>query len=187
MSTESELIQNTKNGDQEAFRQLMNIYARRIYALAFDLAGDQHDAEDLTQEVFIKMYRNIDQFRGQSLLYTWLHRITINTWLNMKNSKLYRSRKLEMSMDDEEMHQDKQKQLVMNETEMTDFQKHIELCLNRLSKKERTAFVLRHYHEKSIKEIAGSTGLTSGTVKSLLFRAVRKLRKNMAYYNQEVA
>ena len=187
MSTEKTLIQKTINGDQAAFRQLMNLFARRIYALAFDLAGDQYDAEDLTQEVFIKMYRNLEQFRGESTVYTWLHRITINTWLNMKNSKLYKNKKMEMSIDEEDLYQEKQMQLVINQTEITDFQKHIEFSLNKLSKKEKIAFVLRHYHEQSIKEIAQTTGLTSGTIKSLLFRAVKKLRKNMSYYNQEVA
>jgi RNA polymerase sigma-70 factor (ECF subfamily) len=187
MSAENTLIQKTIEGDQTAFRQLMNIYARRIYALAFDLAGDQYDAEDLTQEVFIKMYKNLDQFRGDSSLYTWLHRITLNTWLNMKNSKLYKKRKMELSIDEEDLYQEKKMQLVINQREITDFQKHIEFSLNKLSKKEKMAFVLKHYHDQSIKEIADTTGLTSGTVKSLLFRAVKKLRKNLSYYNQEVA
>ena len=92
-----------------------------------------------------------------------------------------------MSIDKDDLYQEKQMQLVINQTEITDFQKHIEFSLNKLSKKEKTAFVLRHYHEQSIKEIAQTTGLTSGTIKSLLFRAVKKLRKNMSYYNQEVA
>ena len=187
MSTDALNIENVKNGDHNAFRQLMDTHARRIYALALDLANDPQDAEDLTQEVFIKMYNNIDQFRGDASLYSWLHRITVNTWINMKRSKIYKKKTMEQSIYEEKYYHENDENLVTNPEELTDLQKHIENSMNTLSKKERLVFVLRHYHDQSLKEIAETTHLKTGTIKSLLFRAVKKLRKNMAYYQHEVA
>ncbi len=187
MSAEEIIVQKVKDGDQLAFRQLVNLYSKRLYGLAYDLAGDQQDAEDLIQEVFMKVYTNIGKFRGDASLNTWLHRITVNTWINMKKSKLFRIKKIEQRMDEcGELHKGEGSRIA-EQDQLTDLQKHIEICLNKLSNKERLIFVLRHFHDQSLREISDSTNLTVGTVKSLLFRAVKKLRKSMAYYYQEVS
>jgi RNA polymerase sigma factor (sigma-70 family) len=79
---EDKLIERAQEGDQEAFCLLARSYQRRIYALALHYTRDPHEAEDLSQEVWLKAYRAIGGFRGEAGFYTWLRRITVNTFLN---------------------------------------------------------------------------------------------------------
>jgi RNA polymerase sigma-70 factor (ECF subfamily) len=187
MTAEKVLIVQAQQGNQNAFRQLVDIYARRVFDLTFDLTGNHADAEDLTQEVFIKVYRHLAKFRGDSSLMTWIHRITINSWINMKKSAYFKRRQSETSIHEKPENALNIPELNIVQNEFSDLEQHIEMSLARLSKKEKIAFVLRHYHELQIKEIARMINVTPGTVKSLLFRAVLKLRKSLEYYEQEVA
>lgn len=168
-----------------AFREIVERHKRRVYYLALDLSGNHHDAEDLTQEVFIKAYRALDRFRGEAQLHTWLYRITINTYLNTKRKKALAFMRLRDDFEDATFEQEStpppddgvQKRIALQ---------HIEAALKALSPKERSAFVLRHYHDMSIKEIAAVMDVAEGTIKSLLFRAVQKLRKELAFYSEEL-
>ena len=81
---EDELIRRAQAGDGECFCQLAKGYQRRIYSLALNYCRDPHDAEDLSQEVWLKAFKAINSFRGESSFYTWLRQITINSFLNHK-------------------------------------------------------------------------------------------------------
>lgn len=81
------LIKNIQSGNISAFRALVERYQKRIYYLALDLTGNHHDAEDLSQEVFIKVYKSINQFRMESKIHSWLYRITINAFIDKKKKK----------------------------------------------------------------------------------------------------
>ena len=81
---ENQLIERAQENGVDAFRDIVETYKDRIYCLAYDLTCNQHDAEDLVQEVFIKAFRSLDSFRGDAKLSSWLYRITVNSYLNNK-------------------------------------------------------------------------------------------------------
>ena len=93
MSTEDELIKSAQAGDREAFCGLARAYQRRIYSLALYYTRNPMDAEDLSQEVWLKAFRALPDFKGEASFYTWLRQITINTLLNRQRSCFWASGK----------------------------------------------------------------------------------------------
>jgi len=189
-ANEHSLIQQIQTGNQAAFRELVEKYKTRIYYFAYDLCGNPQDAEDLTQDVFIKTYRSIHQFRMEANFLAWIYRITLNTFIDQKRKKSFWL--LKFNLDD----QDAEKSIPEpvdtshwgnpeSQAEATLIQKQLDQALNQLSPKERSAFVLRHYHDQSIKEIVEIMSLSEGTVKSLIFRAIKKLQKSLSFYKNE--
>jgi len=167
------------------FRDLVEAHKRRVYYLALDLTGNHHDAEDLAQEVFIKAYRALDSFRGDSKVYTWLYRITVNTHLNRRRKKAVRYMQLredfDRTADDSGALPDTD-----TDTERHQMQSHIEASLDVLSPSERSAFVLKHMNGLTIKDTAAAMDVATGTIKSLLYRATRKLRDELAFYRDDL-
>ena len=189
MIDERELVQRVKDGDQNAFRELVERYKKQIYYLALDLTGDHHDAEDVSQEVFIKVYRGIGKFRYGSKLGTWLHRITVNAYLDSKRKKSFKmvslhENKQESGTTPLDVPADGQTANPDLAADSADVGEHIRRALEGLSEHERAVFVLRHYHDLSLKEISTTMNIAEGTVKSHLFRSVRKLRDRLSYYKQ---
>ncbi|HEX9005267.1 MAG TPA: sigma-70 family RNA polymerase sigma factor, partial [Blastocatellia bacterium] len=88
MNQEQELIERAQQGDREAFCQLARGYERRIYAMAFHFTRNPQDAEDLSQEVWLKAYRAIGSYRGEASFYTWLRQIAVNTLMNQQRRGL---------------------------------------------------------------------------------------------------
>jgi RNA polymerase sigma-70 factor (ECF subfamily) len=168
---EQRLIILARAGDKEAFGELVHNNLERIYSLAFSLSRNRYDAEEITQEVFLKAIKNIHSFRSDSSIGTWLYRITVNTYLNTKKSRLFHP--LEDHHENRDI--DSVKIKSANESE-NDFINSIDKILVNLSEKEHAVFVLRHYESFHIKEIAAMLGISYGTVRTLLYRAVRKLR-----------
>lgn len=168
-----------------AFREIVEAHKERLYYLARDLTGNHHDAEDLSQEVFIKAYRALDRFRGEAQLHTWLYRITVNTYLNKRRKKALAFMRLRDDFADTVFEQTSA-QPPDDGIEAGALRRHIERALETLSPRERSAFVLRHYHDLQVREVAAAMEVAEGTVKSLLFRAVRKLREELAVYRDEI-
>ena len=192
MLDERELVRRVQAGDRGAFRELVESHKREVYGLAYDLCGNHHDAEDLSQEVFIKAYRAIGGFRADAKLGSWLYRITMNTHIDSKRRKSLQVISLDApaaAARDGEMPavlpaaRGKGPDAAVGASR---FHADIERALQSLSGQERTVFVLRHYHDMRIQEIASSLSIAEGTVKSLLFRSVRKLRDRLAGYRNEV-
>lgn len=167
------------------FRTLVEAHKRTVYYLALDLTGSHHDAEDLAQEVFIKAYRALGQFRGEAAVQTWLRRIAINTYLNKRRKKALTFMRFFGDFGEAQWAQD---DLVHPDREVAGqvARQHIEDALEQLSPRERSAFVLRFYQELSIREVAESMACAEGTVKSLLHRAVKKLQKALSFYRTEL-
>lgn len=169
----------------DPFREFVERYQRTLYALAFDLTGNHHDAEDLSQEVFIKAHRNHRGFRGEAQTSTWLYRIAVNTYLNRQRKKALRFRQLWGDFGDR--HASSEAVLKPDVIAEADgIQHHIAQALETLSPKERTAFVLRHYQDLTLADVADAMGVAEGTMKSLLYRATRKLRKALAFYRNDL-
>jgi RNA polymerase sigma-70 factor (ECF subfamily) len=180
---EAALIQRCAAGDETAFAELVAEHQRMVVQLAMNLLGDRDEALDLSQDVFIRVFRTIGQFRGQSALRTWIYRIAVNQARNRHRFWRRRRRSDQVSLDAHvEAHGDfqcgaesgpdrilAQKELAARLTE----------ALNALPFDQRTAVVLREVDGLSYDEIAFSLGVAVGTVKSRLTRARQTLRAGL--------
>jgi RNA polymerase sigma-70 factor (ECF subfamily) len=170
------------------FGQIVRQHQRKVLFLALDLTGNHHDAEDLAQEAFLRAFASFQRFRGEASLGTWLYRITVNTYIDRYRARSARGGQAR-SWDDEDdsiapprdEHPARDPERV---TESAAIQRHIDAALARLSPQQRTVFVLRHYQDLKLREIAAVLEVSEGTVKSVLFRAVQRLRDALAFYRQ---
>lgn len=189
MTDEQLLIDRAQQGDGDAFRQLVERSSQTVYRLAYDLTGNRHDAEDLSQEVFVRAYRALPGFRREAKWSTWIYRITVNLCLDHRDA--HKGKRVEYRDDmDDDLHQEAGRPatgiMPDSETEAGMIQVNIERALGRLSPQERSVFVLRHYHDLPLKEIARTMQIAEGTVKSHLFRALQRLRRELAFYRPEM-
>jgi RNA polymerase sigma-70 factor (ECF subfamily) len=184
---EQVLVDRISSGDSAAFQEFVDRYKKKIYYIAYDITGDQDDAEDVSQEVFIKVFRSLKTFRRNAKISSWLYQISVNASIDLLRKK---SSKPEKSMDDIER-ADIQESLPGSSTRVQNpersaedliIQKHISEALQKVSPKERSVFVMRHYNELKIREIAEILKVSQGTVKALFYRATRKLRKELSFY-----
>jgi len=173
-----------------AFRELVERYQKRIYYLAKNLTGNHQDAEDLAQDVFLKVYHSISKFRQEARLETWLHKVTVNAFIDKKRKKILKLMDTNSPSEPQNPSQEPiEKSISGNPERYTDarlMQQHIQQALKQLSPKERSVFVLKHYQQQSIREISGMLNIAEGTVKSLLFRAIRKLQKSLSFYKPDL-
>lgn len=190
MKEEQVLVERARRGEMFAFRELVERYKKKIYYLAYDLTGNHHDAEDMSQEVFIKAFRSLKNFRGDAKLSSWLYRITVNTAISQQRKKSVSQMQLQASFEEEGRNevQFSGGETTQNPEKCAEaglMQQHIEKALQKLSPREKSIFVLRHYNDLPLKKIADILKINLGTVKSMLFRAIQKLRKELAFYKQE--
>ncbi|MCX8052105.1 MAG: sigma-70 family RNA polymerase sigma factor [Chlorobi bacterium] len=181
-----QLVERVLAKDPTVIEDIVRTYKREVYHLALQLCRDHDDAEDLVQEVFIRAWKSLDSFRGDARLSTWLHRITVNLYINSTRSKSHQHRKEQESFDEEYMTGGRGAEFDPERLYSSqEIGEHIERALRKLSPAQRVAFVLRHYHDLPIKEIAEHMHNTEGTVKVLLFRAVRNLQKHLSFYRDD--
>ncbi len=189
LMNERELLRQAKSGDGSALRQIVDSHKKSLFYLAYDLTGSVEDAEDLSQDVFLKAFRSIDKFNGDSSFGTWLYRITVNTFLDQtrKNSYKYERNRQEMT------------ECIAAEASLGDFpgmsqpeaftdsnqlQANISRAMDCLTSRERSVFVLRHYRQLSVQNVAHALDVSEGTVKSLFSRALKKMKKSLNFYRQ---
>ena len=191
-SHEQRLIQRFREGDAKAFRELVERCQETIFQLAIELTGDWDDAEDLSQQVFIKAYHALPRFRGETKIMSWLYRIMVNTHID--NSRKERARGWRVDLPSSDEGEPQPEPYITNAAEddpeprtaARHMQDHINRALEVLAPRQRSVFVLRHYHDLPLKEIAGILGLSVGSVKSQLFRAIRRLQQELAFYKAEL-
>jgi len=162
-----DLIRRFKNGDRSSFEELVLKYQDRIYNLCRHILGNAHDAEDAAQDVFIKAYRNLENFKPEAALYTWLYRIGVNTCIDYKRKSpdLIRNNP---SLTDERSPE--------RNIEAKDTAQLIKIALAKLPEKLKAAIVLREIEGLSYEEIAEILNTSIGTVKSRISRARESLR-----------
>jgi len=171
------LIDRFLDGDVKAFNILVEKYKRKIYLTAYRLLGNHEDASDITQEVIIKMYNELKNFRRESSIYTWLYRITANLSLNE-----LKKRKIRNFFDFDEVEEwlfkdEKQSpELSYRENELSN---KIQEALNKLPEKQKLVFTLRYYDGLSYEEISEILGTSVGALKANYFHAVNKLQKEL--------
>ena len=183
--TEKELIEGLSRGDRAAFRELVENYKKKVYYFALDMVGNQADAEDISQEVFLKVFRSFKTFRKDAKLSSWLYRVAYNTTIDSIRKRTVTPE----SMEDRALEAAAEKNLALTnsvrpdparEAEQLLLQEKIERALQKVSEQERAVFLLRHYDDLMIKDIAEVLGISSGSVKSYLFRAIKKLQKELS-------
>jgi len=180
---EAALVQRCAAGDESASADLVAEHQRTVVQLASNLLGDREEALDLSQEVFLRVFRTIHRFRGQSSLRTWIYRIAVNQARNRHRFWRRRHRADQVSLDQHvATHGDVFSGLgptperVLAQKELAE---RLRVALNRLPFDQRTAIVLREVDGLSYEEIAYSLQLAVGTVKSRLTRARQALRAEL--------
>lgn len=175
------LVANVQRGDLSAFQELVEKYKQKVYYMALDMTGNHHDAEDLSQEVFIKVYSSIKDFRGDSKLSSWMYRIAMNTCIDKTRRK-----RLKLVELDEKVHEKPSSgSNPQKDMEALSTQAKIDEALQKLPPRQRSIFVMRHYNDLMLREIAETLGISEGTVKAQLFRAVQRLQKELRFLHPD--
>jgi len=179
------LVQRVQRGDKSAFDVLVRKYQHKVVKLVMRYMRDPADAEDVAQEAFIKAYRALPQFRGDSAFYTWLYRIAINTAKNAIVSRDRNPVEYDLDLQNSEESYDMQGRLADTETpEALVLTEEIRTIVNRaidaLPEDLRTAIVLRELEGMSYEEIAASMECPVGTVRSRIFRAREAIDRKLA-------
>lgn len=186
---DSELIKRFVSGDEEAFNELVRLHSGKAYQIAFGLLGNKPDAEEVVQDAFVKVYRNLNKFRGDSSFTTWLYRIVTNLsrnkyhWhrrrganVNVSMSSNYRSDdevQLDMEIPDQSL--EPSKALENRETGM-----NLTNAIKKLPEKLREVIILRHIEDMSYSDMANLLKCELGTIKSRLARAREALKLEFA-------
>ncbi len=181
---EAALVQRCAAGDDQACAELVEAHQRMVYQLALHLLGDHDDALDLSQEVFLRVFRTLRAFRGQSALRTWIYRIVINQARNRQRWWRRRRRADQVPLDEYTWSHSEftARNEVSAPDRMYDQKETAERlwrAVNCLPFEQKSAIVLREIHGLSYEEIAFSVGVVVGTVKSRLARARDTLREEL--------
>ena len=178
--TDAYYIEKIQAGETECFAILLDRYSRPVFSLIVKIAGSREDAEELTQDVFLKVFRSLSSFQGNSLFSTWLYRIAYNVAVSATRKKQYEWLTVEESMIEN-----------VPENEISDeveqWEKEEQLCrlekaLEQLLPDERALVSLFYMQEKQIDEIVSITGLSVSNVKTKLHR----IRKKMLFLMQKI-
>lgn len=172
-AVDKKLVVRVKAGDKRAFDLLVKKYQHKIIALIGRYVYDQHEAQDVAQETFIKAYRALPNFRGDSAFYTWLYRIAINT---AKNHLVARGRKpIGVDVDDAQYFEGENELKDIETPENSLYREELEQVINRtltnLPEDLRVALTLREFEGMSYEDIADVMDCPVGTVRSRIFRA----------------
>jgi RNA polymerase sigma-70 factor (ECF subfamily) len=181
--TDQELVRRVQAGDQTAFNLLVLKYQHRVLKLVGRFVNDAAEAEDVAQEAFLKAYRALASFRGDSAFYTWLYRIAINTAKNALVSQRRRPVDFDLDLQDPEQY-DRHAKLKEADTPegvlLTDeIRSVVEEAMEQLPEDLRTAIVLRELEGLSYEEIAEAMDCPVGTVRSRIFRAREAIDKKL--------
>ncbi len=180
MIEEKELIRRAKNGEKSAFEEIISLYEKKVFSTIYYMVKNENEVEDIAQEVFIKIYKNLKNFKEESSLYTWIYRITINVCideLKKKKNIIYIDEKLktedgevELQLEDESKGPD---DLAADE----ELKRKLTECIKKLPTDQRTMIILRDIKGFTYMEIAEMTKTNLGTVKSKINRARASLKR----------
>jgi RNA polymerase sigma-70 factor (ECF subfamily) len=180
-----QLVDSLREGSERAYEELLIRFQQPVYALALRLLDDPGEASDVVQEVFLKVFRNVGSFRGQSTLKTWIYRITVNEAHNARRW-FFRHRRAEVELDKNPDESRNWKEIIPDRGRSPfdaafDSEQHImiEAALKRINPIFREAVALRDISDLAYEEIAEILGVSLGTVKSRILRGREALREEL--------
>lgn len=182
VADEQQLIQRVKERDAGAFRVLVERYMKHAYNTAFSMVRNHEDAEDIAQEAFVRIYRSIDAFRGDSEFGTWLYRITVNASLDKIKQ---RKGKDEREVRNADHLADAMTSHATPAHDAVDVSGHIERALHELPTLQRAVVILRHINGLSTRQVGDILQCSEGTVKTHLHRGLKKMRTSLQYLQEE--
>lgn len=182
-----DLVVRARARDMAAYDELIRRYQRKIYQLVYNMTSNREDAEDLTQDVFVKAYSALEHFKGDSSFYTWVYRIAVNRTINYLKK---RKRNAALSLDDMDQAVERDPDYVelrsrespVRDATLSELQKKLNEALQTLSEKHRTVVVLHDIQGLQHDEIGRMLGCSEGTVRSRLFYARQELQKQLTEF-----
>lgn len=184
---DAELVLKAQRGDLHAFDELVERYHGKIYGLTYNMTSNREDAEDLTQEVFVKAFEALPRFQGKSSFYTWIYRIAVNKTINYRK-KRNRKRALSLDQFDQEIKMDSSyhdltsKGSPLRNISLSELQIKLNEALQNLSEKHRTVVVMHDMQGIPHEDIAKVVGASVGTVRSRLFYARRQMQSELSEF-----
>ena len=166
------LVQACLRGHRDAFDVIVERHQRQVYQLCYRFAGNHEDASDLAQDVFLRAYRGLHSFKGNSAFSTWLYRIGVNVCLNRVGSRTHKWTTLEVADRPDNRAERADARLLRGERAA-----EVRAAIAKLPKKQRAALVLRIYHDLPHDQIAEIVGTSVGAVKANFFHALANLKK----------
>lgn len=182
-----DLIRRAKLEDTSAYEELVRRHYGKIYALVYGMTSNREDAEDVTQEVFVKAWKALGHFREHSSFYTWVYRIAVNRTINFRKRRNRRKTVKFEEFDPDIKQAESYKEFsskgsVLRKMSLTEFQKKMNEALQTLSDKHRAVVVMHDVQGMSHAEIAKVMGCSEGTARSRLFYARKKLQEQLAEF-----
>ena len=185
--TDRAAVDEVLAGKHESFRVLVDRHGRKVFGLAYRMTGNEHDADEVVQETFLRCYKRLDSFEARSTFSTWLYRIASNCALDLlakrKQDKTHivendaredDANPEERTLDYASLQPGPERMLLSSE-----LRERVASAMRRLTDVERTAFVLRHFEGRSIAEIGDVLKVREEAVKNTIFRAVKKMRTEL--------
>jgi len=178
---DNELIRLVKMGNAQAFTEIVTLYQKGVFKVAYGFFRDRDDAMEIVQETFLRIYEKIDKFDNYSNFKNWVYRIAYNLCIDFyRKYKNKKKKSLEINEFDEIRSPD-----TINPEEHIDrqnFKENLHRSLQTLSNRQKTIFMMKHFNSLKYKEISDILDISLGTVKSLHHRATKALKKKLAYY-----
>ena len=171
-----ELVQEVRNGNRQAFTELMHRYQQKVYWVARRLVGSHAEAEDVAQEAFIKAYLALGDFRGDSSFFTWLYRIAVNLSLNTLRKQQVMNYLRQSDLIDRIL---PAKENPADELELKETESRFQQAIAGLPEKQKAVFVMRYYEEMSYEEISQVLKTSVGGLKANYFHALKKVQEYM--------
>ncbi|HET7698891.1 MAG TPA: sigma-70 family RNA polymerase sigma factor [Vicinamibacterales bacterium] len=175
--TDADLVQASLAGDREAFDVIVERHRRQVYQLCYRFAGNHEDASDLAQDVFVRAYRSLRTFKGQSSLGTWLYRIAVNVSLNKVSARPPRVIPVDALVTGDDPRTVSREESPSDAVLRGERAVQVRAAIARLPKKQRATLILRVYHDLPHEQIAGILGSSVGAVKANFFHALNNLKK----------
>ncbi len=176
------LVERFQSGELAAFDEIVDRCQKRVYNLAYRFTRNCEDAYDISQEVFIKVFRSLSRLKNSSAFDAWLKRVTVNACMDHLRRQPGEHAFSDLACLDHEYAAGIRSMLPDGSLENSELRRVISRAVDQLPKRQRKVFILRHYEGLPLKEIARTLDCSLGTVKAHLFRATRRLRKLLLPY-----
>jgi RNA polymerase sigma-70 factor (ECF subfamily) len=180
--TDVAAVSRAREGDSDAFRLLVERHSRVIFRVAYRMTGNEHDADDVVQEAFLRAYKQLDNFEERANFSTWLHRIAVNCSLDLLRARARHDKhRADITVYDGD--EEREREIASSDPQpdrlllSSELQQHVAAAMDKLSGNERTAFILRHFEGMPVEDIGKTLGIQVNAAKHTIFRAVRKLRE----------